>query len=509
MNSTSVCSLGLFVCLAATAFAAVDVEPFEQLIQQGKPEEAMTLLAKELERRPEHPRLLYNYGVAAYAAGKYDEALLAFDKVDSSRNGALVEKARKQKGNAEFHLGLQAKASNLDETIERWKTSLGHYKMALKNSPNDAMAKGNHEVVTKLLMDLLLKNADQHLEKAHQKWMQGEQKIEELRSAMEKFQEAKRVDETSEPAQQGERQAREELAQELAKQGERKAQKPGQVTEWAVREMQKGVNQLEDANRLVPEHKPIEQKLDQARQNLADALTQLAQQQLDQGKTAKWERERFDKLEKAIDNAEGALEQKPEHQEAARVLEQAKDELAKAHEQKGDQEMRDAERAPLQRAANQLENALEDYRQAEQLKPQDANLAAKALNAQTKLEDALQRLADRMMQAQPRETLDDKANRLETAEEALQDLEQLKPSEKTEQQLADAQNQLRDVRQELAALAKDRPQPSSQPEPESAQAPTARREPAPDFEKMPHLKQQPLGKGDFKSDSMNRKGKDY
>ena len=30
--------------------------------------------------------------------------------------------------------------------------------------------------------------------------------------------------------------------------------------------MEKGVNKLEDANRLLPEDKPIEQKLDQARQ---------------------------------------------------------------------------------------------------------------------------------------------------------------------------------------------------------------------------------------------------
>ena len=52
---------------------------------------------------------------------------------------------------------------------------------------------------------------------------------EELRQAMEKFEEATRVDEKSEPAQQGARQAREELAQELAKQGEKQAQrKPDQ-----------------------------------------------------------------------------------------------------------------------------------------------------------------------------------------------------------------------------------------------------------------------------------------
>lgn len=504
-------TLPLFLCLAAlTTFAAVDIEPFEQLIAQGKPDEAVALLAKELERHPNNPKLLYNYGVATYAAGKYDEALLAFDKVESSRNGALVEKARKQKGNAEFHLGMKVKSNNLDETVDRWKTSLGHYKMALKNSPDDLLAKNNHDIVEKLLMEILLKAAEKHLEQAHQQWVKGETKIEELRKAMEKFQEAKHVDEKNEQAQKGEKQAREELAQELAKEGEKKAQKPDQVSEWRVKEMQKGVNQLEDANRLVPENKPIEQKMEQAKQNLADALTQLAKDQLEQGKDSNWEREKFDKFEKAMDNAEKALEQKPEHQEAQKTLEEAKQELANAHEEKGDKEMREAEHAPLQRAANKLENALEQFKEAEQLKPQDPTLMAKAQKAQSKLEDTLQKLADKMMQPQQNETLDDKANRLETAEQALQDLEQLNPSEKTEQQLADAQRQLQEVRQEIAALAKNQPgQQPQQPQQEPVRPQTARKDPPPDFEKMPHLKQQPLGKGDFKSDNMNKKGKDY
>ena len=499
----------LGAALTCPVFAAVDVEPYEQLIAQGKPDQAMAMLAKELERHPTLPKLLYDYGVAAYAAGRYDEALLSFDKVEAnSRSTSLVEKARKQKGNAEFHLGEKAKADNLDETIERWKTSLGHYKMALKDSPSDPMAKNNHDYVEKLLMDILLKAAQKHMEQAHQEWMKGDPKIEELRKAMEKFQEAKRVDEQNQQAQQGEKQAREELAQELAKQGEKQAQRPDQVNERTLKEMEKGVNKLEDANRLVPENKPIEQKLDQAKQNLADALTQMAKQQLEQAKD-KGDKEKFNKLEKAMDNAQKALDQKPEHQEAQKTLEEAKNELAKAHEERGDKEMAQAEHAPLQKAANQLENALEDFKQAEALKPQDPNLVAKEQKAQNKLEDALQKLADKNMQAQPNEKLDEKAGRLETAEQALQDLEQLKPAEKTEQQLADAQKQLAETREEIAALArKDHPQQPQDPkQPKPPQ--NATKDPPPDFEKMPHLTQQPMGKGDFKSDNMNKKGKDY
>lgn len=502
-------TFALFLCLGACAIAAVDVEPFEQLIQQGKPEAAMELLGKELARHPDHPRLLYNYGVAAYAARRYDEALLAFDKVESGRNRGLVEKARKQKGNAEFHLGLSVRSSNLDETIERWKTSLTNYREVLKGTPTDPMTRNNHDIVEKLLMELLLKNAQQHLNQAHQTWMSGDQKIEQLHTAMEKFQEAQQVNAKNEEANRGEKQSREELARELAKEGERKARKPNQVSDWALKEMEKGVSQLEDAHQLLPEDKPIETKLDQAKQNLADALAQLGRRKLEQAEESNWDKDKFQKLDQAMEHAEQALDIKPEHQEAQKVLAEATKELARLHEEKGDQDVKDSERKPLRAMVQKLDSALEHYQEAAQLKPDDQVLPEKVEQTEAKLAEGLQKLADKMMQEVPKETLDDKASRLETAEQALEDLDQLKPSEKTEEQLADAKNQLQDVRQKMSDLARQPQKKDSKPQPPSKVSQVVQSEPAPDFEKMPEMKQQPLGKGDFKSDSMNKKGKDY
>jgi tetratricopeptide (TPR) repeat protein len=498
--------------LAQPARAGLEMEPFEQLIQQGKPEEAMTLLAKELERRPNNARLLYNYGVAAYAAKRYDEALLAFDKVEAGRSGALVEKARTQKGNAEFHLGLDAKAVNLEETIERWKTSLAHYRAVLKDSSGDVMAKTNHDIVEKLLMELLLKAAQKHMDTAHQSWMNGEPKIEELRQAMEQFQEATRVDEKSEPAQQGEKQARQELAQELAKVGEKQAQrKPDQNLEYQVREMEKGVNKLEDANRLLPEDKPIEQKLERARQNLADALTELAKKEIAQAKASQWDNEKFNKLDQAMDNAQKALDQKPEHQEAQQTLEEAKQELAKLHEKRGDQEVKEASWSQLQQAAHKLQGALEDYQASNELK-ENTQVQAKAIDTEKKLEDTLQKLADKMMQDPPKETLDERAARFETAQQDLEDLEQLNPSEKTERQLDEATRKLAATRDQLAEQARrQQPQQAQPPSQDDQKRPqlNAQNQAQPDFEKMPHMTQQPLGKGDFKSADMRKNARDY
>jgi tetratricopeptide (TPR) repeat protein len=505
-------ALAAFLLLVAglPTLAAISIEPFEQLIQQGQPEEAMTRLGRELERRPDNARLLYDYGVAAYAAKRYDEALLAFDKVEATGSRALVEKARAQKGNAEFRLGLSARTSNLDETIERWKTSLAHYRGALKAHPANALARNNHDLVEKMLMELLLKTAQQHMVEAHKAGTGSDKRVEELRNAMEKFQEALRVDDKDQPALQGEKQAREELAEELAKQGEKQARRrPDQPVEWQIKDMEKGVNKLEDANRLVPENKPIEQKLDAARQALADALTELAQKQIEQSKKSTWDKEKFEKLDKAMENAEKALDQKPEHQQAKETLELAREELAKLHEQRGDQEVREAEHASLLKTAEKLQAALEDYKEAGELKPGVERVVDKANDTEQKLEAALQKLADKMMQDPPKETLEAKAGRLETAEQALQDLQELNPKEQTRQQLETVEERLARVRQELAEQnRRNPPQPAApQPEPDSRQA--SQNQPQPDFEKMPAMKQQPLGKGDFKSDQMSRNSRDY
>jgi len=493
--------------------AAVNVEPMEKLIADGKPAEAIALLEPELAKHPRNARLLYDYGVATYAAGRYDDALLAFDKVEAIGGGSLVEKARAQKGNAEFHLGLIAKTDNLDETIERWKTSLDQYKAALKGAPRDRMAKNNFDTVQKLLMDLLLKQAQQKLDTAlKNNWT--EQKIEQLRDALEKFQEAKQVDPTSEPAKNGERKAREELARTLAKAGEKKATpKPDQPLPNQVAEIEKGVDMLEDANQLLPEDKPIQEQLEKAKETLAQALTEKAKQEIQQAKDSKWDKDKFQKLEKAEDDAQKAQDMDAKNEEAPKVEQEAKDELAKLHEEKGDQLAQQAEHSSLERQTQQLEDALDHYHEAEDLKPDNAPLEAKAEQTEEKLAAALQKLADKLMQDPTKpEAVEQAAARYEQAETALQDLEQIRPSDKTEQQLAEAERRLAALRQQLAEqqrqqLALEKAQQQDQKARNPQQANAQMQEKPPEMEQP--LKTKNPEKGQFKSDALAKKGKDY
>jgi hypothetical protein len=504
-------ALGFILCVGSSLLAAVNVEPIEKLIADGKPTEALAMLDKELAKRPADPRLLYNFGVASYAAGKYDDALLAFDKVETSRNLSLAAKARAQKGNAEFHLGLNSKADNLDETIERWKTALDNYKGALKQSPRDAMSKSNHDTVQKLLMEILLRNAQQKLD-AGLKDNAAERRIETLRDAMEKFQEAKQVDAQSEPAKLGEQTAREELAKTLAKEGEKHATpRQEQPLQQQVTQIEKGVNMLEDANQLLPEDKQIQEQLNKAKETLAQALTERAKQEIQQAKESSYDREKFAKLDKAVEDAQQAQDFSPKNEEAKKTEQEAKDELAKLHEQTGDRFAQQAEHASLPQQVDQLENAVEHYQAAEELKPDDQPLEAKTEQTEEKLAEALQKLADRLLQEPPRpERVEETVARYEQAESTLQDLEQLRPSPKTEQQLSQVEQRLAMLRQRMAdearlQLAKEQQAQKQNQAQKSKQPQQAQTQEPPELEQPPEKPQ----KGGEKSNALAKKGKDY
>lgn len=492
------------------AGAAVDFVAVEQLLAKGKSAEAIPMLERELTKHPRDARLLYNYGVACYASGKFDDALLAFDKVEASRNSTLAERARAQKGNAEFRLGLSARTDNLDETIERWKTSLGHYKSALQTAPRDAMAKNNHDKVQKLLMEILLKQAQQKLEQGlKDNW--DERKIEELREAMEKFQEAVQVDPASQPATEGEKKAREELAKTLAKEGEKKATpKPDQSLDYQISQVEKGVDMLEDAHDLLPQDKPIEQALENAKETLAKVLTEKAKQDIQQARNTQWARGKFDKLESAVEKAERAQELDAQNEEAKQVAEEAKDELAKLHEEQGDQNAELADRSSLQQKTQRLETALDHYNEALDIK-ETPQLASKVEQTEEKLANALEKLADKLLE-EPRkpEQIEETTARYEQAETTLQDLDELRSSEKTDKQLADVEKKLAELRQQLAEQAKqqlamEKAQQKQQQKPQQGQA---QLEEKPELEQPP-MQARPPQKSGFKSDELARRGKDY
>ncbi|MEI6357547.1 MAG: tetratricopeptide repeat protein, partial [Verrucomicrobiota bacterium] len=71
------------VFFAEVSAARFDVMALQPLMTNGLAARAADQLAAVLEKDPDNARLLYDHGVAAYAAGRFDEALLSFDRAES------------------------------------------------------------------------------------------------------------------------------------------------------------------------------------------------------------------------------------------------------------------------------------------------------------------------------------------------------------------------------------------------------------------------------------------
>ena len=200
--------LMLLPCLlSGTGIAGVpaspDIAALQARITNGQAVQAVEPLAAALEQDPDNARLLYDHGVASYAAGRFEDALVSFDRVEVTGRRWLVRKARFQKGNTEYQIGLTARASNLEETIARWRESLRDFAEILKES-DEPRARENFEFVRRQLLDLLLADARRNQAEARKKGQPAGEKIEKLRNAFERFSAAQETDPGNAEAQAGE-----------------------------------------------------------------------------------------------------------------------------------------------------------------------------------------------------------------------------------------------------------------------------------------------------------------
>lgn len=108
----------------------------------------------QLEKDPNNPKLLYNFGATAYKNNLYDEAIESFTQTLNSKDLLLQQKAYFNRGNAQFMKGMEIIQNKPQQAMELWENALESYDSALKLNSSNNQAKENHTLVKKKLEEL-------------------------------------------------------------------------------------------------------------------------------------------------------------------------------------------------------------------------------------------------------------------------------------------------------------------------------------------------------------------
>jgi hypothetical protein len=498
--------LPLLTAQAHAEDGPLDIPRLQAQLTQGAPQAVADLLATEAERRPSSPHLQYNAGVAAYAARRWEDALVAFDRVETLGNAALANLARFQRGNAEYQLGVESLQANLDETISRWRAALETYQSVLKNQPDEARSAQNAEFVRNRLLDLLLAEARKSARQAQQPAKTPGQRIGDLRNAHEKYSDAHQLSPSNPEAEQGESETKGQLAEALKQEGLRNVQTPlslkssrrePRLPEVDASKLEAGIAQLEESKELRPGDREVEEALQRAKDRLADAKVKQAETFLALEEQIPITKEKLALLRMAREQVDQALERSPKHQEAQRTGEEIDRRMAQVHEDEGDFQEQQAAFSQLEQQAMQLSQALDHFQQASELRPDQPQLQAKQQQAEQKLAQTLDKLADKLMQSpEHQEPMEAKAARLEGAEQALNELQSIQPSDRTAQRAQQVGKELDGLRQMLADKGKGSSESPGQGDPRNGfqPSPAPPQWMAPPLDGPPRI-QQPGGKG--------------
>lgn len=171
--------------LAAVALAAVSVGWLDEhakardaarLYSAGKYEESAARYNKALTDAPDSPLLHVNLGAAAYKAGKFDDALTAFQQVPTSdADRTHTARVAYDLGNAKYRLGEASATSDAKAALGLWAEALVFYRRAMAAAPEDVDAKFNYELVTKKMDELRKKLEEEQKKKDEQKQQDQEQ----------------------------------------------------------------------------------------------------------------------------------------------------------------------------------------------------------------------------------------------------------------------------------------------------------------------------------------------
>lgn len=149
----------------------------------GRYDEALEAYEEATVTEPESPEIYFDKGAAHYRKEDYEKARDAFE-LAALKTKDLTLEARSQYnlGNCSFREGERQQDSDLQKSLEALEASVRHYQRALELDPQLADAAHNIEV-TRLLMKAILdeiKKRQEAAEEQRQQQQEVEQKLKEL-----------------------------------------------------------------------------------------------------------------------------------------------------------------------------------------------------------------------------------------------------------------------------------------------------------------------------------------
>ena len=467
----------LFALIAASpAFADV---PFARELLKSDPAKAAEHLRELFAKDPGDPWLLYDAGVASYAAKDFAKADEAWQQLASTPMPAgLPEQVWLQIGNVSYRIVQPQIEAEPDAAVARLEQSREAFRVALAFNKKSKTAAQNLALVEKELEKIFARLAKQLVADAKKDAGNYEKTIERLQAALTYAQQAQALNPASAEREAEKKEIEKLLAEALDRKAdmhEKSADRRNPDNQWerqnAQQELQKALENFQQAQAVVPEDKTAkdgEKRVEEKMANLFDKAGRKEQQQARQEKKND-PQVAAEKFEKALENFQEALAHVPEHRDAQAGEKEVKAELEQLHLDQGDRQAQRGEqqmkREPAEAAENLL-GALEHFEQAKGMAPKDPQIQPRIDKVEGELAPLLTQLGQQEQkqgaQAEQRNAPENAVAHLEKAEASFDKAQQLAPgNEPAKQGQQQVQAALSRLRQQLA----QRNQPPGKPQP--------------------------------------------
>ena len=471
-------TLALFL-LAAPAWAGLDAE--RTLLQQD-PAKAAAQLAGQLAQAPGDPWLLYNAGVAAYAAKDYARADEMWQQLAAAQMpDALREQAWLQIGNVSYRLVQPQIEKEPDTAVARLEQSREAFRVALAFNKKNKTAAQNLRVIESELEKVYARLAKRLADEAKKEaWVP--KAIEKLEAALTYAQQAKALNPKDPQREQEKQDIEKALANKLdqrAAQEEKTADQRNPENAWdrkdAQEHLQNARADFQQAQALDAQDqtaKTGEKRVEEKLANLFDKAGRKDQQQAQQ--MAKYEpQQAVEKFESALENFQEALAVQPEHADAQAGEKEVRDQLEKLHLDQGDKQAQQGEQQAKrdpQQAAQNLLSALQNFEAAQALDPQNGEIQPRIDKVEAMLPELLTQLGQQQQQqgerAEQRQQNQNALENFEKAESSFAKAQEMAPgNEEAKQGQQQAQDALARLRQQMAQQAGQKGQQPQKGEP--------------------------------------------